>query len=141
MKKYIDVTPEAGKQFFLDYKDKGKVVMLNLLKFKATADYTNLDSIKPEEAISGSEAYKLYAKNAIPLLEKAGSRVLFSGKSNSFLIGPESEKWDAVLLVEHQSVEHFIGFAQDEAYLKIKGHRTAALEDSRLLPVLGGTEV
>ena len=60
---------------------------------------------------------------------------MFFGKSNNYVIGPTEEKWDLVLLVEHESVAKFMEFAQNEAYLKITGHRTAALEDSRLLPI------
>lgn len=134
MKKHINAQPEAGKQFYQDYHDKGTIVMLNLLKFKSKADYTDLDHIKPSQEISGEEAYQLYMKNTLPELEKAGSRIIYYGKSNAFLIGPESETWDAVLVVEHESVLKFMAFAQNEDYLKNAGHRTAALEDSRLLP-------
>ncbi len=135
MQNHITPTPEAGKQFYQSFHDKGKIVMLNLIKYKVTADYTGLDSIKPAQSLSGKEAYKLYMNHTLPALEKAGGRLLFFGKSNAFLIGPESETWDAVLLVEHQSVEQFMAFAQDADYLKTMGHRTAALEDSRLLPI------
>ena len=134
MSKHIDATPEAGKEFYQNFHDKGKVVMLNLLKFKATADYTNLEGLKPTINISGEEAYQLYMDSTLPELEKAGSRIIYFGKSRNFLIGPVSEKWDAVLLVEHESVLKFMEFAQNPDYLKKAGHRTAALEDSRLLP-------
>ena len=135
MEKYIDVTNEAGKQFYLEYIGKGPVVMLNLLKFKEKADYTDFDHLKPAGEISGKDAYKLYMKHTKPVIEKIGSRVLFYGAANQFLIGPTTETWDAVLLVEHPSVEDFMAFAQDKDYLKTSGHRTAALEDSRLLPI------
>ncbi|WP_149276448.1 DUF1330 domain-containing protein [Pareuzebyella sediminis] len=134
MSKHIDASPEAGKEFYQNFHDKGKVVMLNLLKFRATADYTNLDGLKPTKNISGEEAYQLYMDSILPELEKAGSRIIYFGKSRNFLIGPDSEKWDAVLLVEHESVLKFMEFAQNPDYLKKAGHRTAALEDSRLLP-------
>ena len=134
MEKYIDTNPESGKKFYQDFHDKGKIVMLNLLKFREKADYKNLEQIKPTEIISGEEAYKLYMKNTLPELKKAGSRIIYYGKSNSFLIGPESEKWDAILIVEHESVLKFMEFAQNEDYLKNAGHRTAGLKDSRLLP-------
>lgn len=134
MSKYIEVSPEAGKRFYQEYHDKGKVVMLNLLKFKKIADYTNLEQLKPAKEISGVEAYQRYMDSTIPELEKAGSKILYYGKANSFLIGPDSEKWDAILLVEHDSVSKFMEFARNEDYLKNAGHRTAALEDSRLLP-------
>ncbi|MGY6650483.1 DUF1330 domain-containing protein [Wenyingzhuangia sp. IMCC45574] len=134
MKNYIDASPELGKKFYLDFHNKGKIVMLNLLKFKPTADYTNLELLKPNQEISGEEAYQLYLKKTLPELEKAGSRIIYYGKSNHFLIGPESEKWNAILVVEHESVVKFMEFAQNKEYLKNAGHRTAALEDSRLLP-------
>ncbi|WP_298346310.1 DUF1330 domain-containing protein [uncultured Algibacter sp.] len=134
MQKYIDATPESGKKFYQDFHNKGKIVMLNLLKFREKADYKNLEQIQPDETISGEEAYKLYMKNTLPELKKAGSRIIYYGKSNDFLIGPESEKWDAILIVEHESVMKFMEFAQSEDYLKNAGHRTAGLEDSRLLP-------
>lgn len=140
MEKFIGVKPEAGKKFYQDFHDKGKVVMLNLLKFKAVADYAGFDKLKPEHDITGKEAYKLYMNYTLASLDKSGGRLLFFGKSKDYLIGPDSENWDAVLLVEHQSVSKFMAFAEDEDYLKTAGHRTAALEDSRLLPMtqLGG---
>ena len=132
--KYIDASPEAGKAFYQNFHNKGKVVMLNLLKFKAIADYSDLEELKPSQEISGEEAYQLYLDITLPELEKAGSRMIYYGKSKSFLIGPGTEKWDAVLLVEHESVLKFMEFAQNKHYKKFAGHRTAALEDSRLLP-------
>jgi len=135
IEKHLHPQQDAGKKFYQEFQDKGKVVMLNLLKFKDKADYTNLDALKPDKDITGKEAYKLYSNGAIPELEKIGSRVIFYGKSNHFLIGPEHESWDAVMLVEHPSVEKFMAFAKSEDYLAILGHRTAALEDSRLLPI------
>jgi len=134
MDKYIETTQEAGRKFYMDYKGKGKVVMLNLLKFKQWADYSSYETLKPAEKISGKEAYKLYMHSIQSVFESAGSRVLFFGKSHDFMIGPASVKWDAVLLAEHESAERFIEFAQNEEYLKHYGHRQAALEDSRLLP-------
>ncbi len=71
----------------------------------------------------------------LPFLEEAGSQVLFYGESKNFIIGPKQEEWDVVLLVEHESVLKFMEFAQNEEYLKYAGHRTAALDDSRLLPI------
>ncbi|MDR7128374.1 uncharacterized protein (DUF1330 family) [Algoriphagus sp. 4150] len=134
MEKHIDANPEAGKRFYQDFHDKGKVVMLNLLKFRKIADYANLEKIRSIEVISGEEAYQLYMTGILPELEKAGSRIIYYGKCKNFLIGPDSEVWDAMLLVEHESVSKFMEFAQQEDYLKNAGHRTAALEDSRLLP-------
>ena len=135
MKTYLNATQDAGKTFYMDFYQNGKIVMLNLLKFKEFADYSELEHIKPKQSISGKAAYKLYMDTTLPHLEKVGSKILFYGRSNAFLIGPKYESWDAVLLVEHESVEKFMTFAQNKNYLETAGHRTAALEDSRLLPI------
>lgn len=131
---HIHANQETGKAFFMR-GIPGPVVMLNLLKFKDVADYSGSPELTPNDEISGKEAYTLYMQGVGPLLEAAGGEVLFRGKGGSFLIGPESESWDLVLVVKHASVQKFMAFAQDEAYLKIAGHRTAALQDSRLLPM------
>lgn len=135
MESYIAPDPESGKKFYQDFHDKGEVVMLNLLKFKEKADYRDWPSLKPHTEITGKEAYQLYINKTLPILKKIGSRVIFYGRSKSFLIGPTSENWDAVILVAHPSAQKFIEFAQNEEYLKHAGHRNAALEDSRLLPI------
>lgn len=132
--RYINASPEAGKAFYLKHPH-GSVTMLNLLKFKEKADYSGLENIKPEKEISGREAYSAYINYTTPLLAKAGSQLLFIGAASSYLIGPESEGWDMVLLVKHHSAKSFIEFANDPEYKKIEGHRTAAIEDSRLLPI------
>ena len=134
MEKYLEANQEAGKQFYMDFHQKGKITMLNLLKFKEEADYSGLESIKPESEISGREAYNVYMECTMPHLESAGSHIVYFGDCNHFLIGPEAESWDAILIVEHVSVAKFMEFAQNKEYLKTAGHRTAALEDSRLLP-------
>ena len=134
MKNYISATPSSGKTFYQEFHGKGKIVMLNLLKFRKQADYTNFEQLQPKNQLTGEQAYQLYMQNTSHELEKVGSKILYFGKCHSFLIGPESENWDAMLLVEHQSVVTFMEFAQNKEYLKNAGHRTAALEDSRLLP-------
>lgn len=104
MEKHLNANPESGKKFYQNFHDKGKIVMLNLLKFRKKADYTNLEQLKPNKEISGEEAYQLYLEKTLPELKKAGSRIIYYGKSKNFLIGPKAEQWDAISLVEHESV-------------------------------------
>ena len=132
---YVHPTEESGKDFFVKFRGKGKFVMLNLLKFKKQADYSQHPELKSSKTISGREAYKLYMRYASPHLEASGGRLLYFGNCGDFVIGPQTVSWDAMLLVEHQSAERFLEFAQNKAYLQIAGHRTAALVDSRLLPI------
>ncbi|MEM7162207.1 MAG: DUF1330 domain-containing protein [Bacteroidota bacterium] len=129
---YIQAKPEAGKRFFQKFQNKGKVCMLNLLKFKNKAEY---DQEEFEKDMSGKEAYQMYMNNVRPELISIGSKLIFLGYCSEFLIGPEHEKWDAVLLVEYPSVNEFLAFSQSKSYLDNVKHRNAALADSRLLPI------
>jgi len=42
--------------------------------------------------------------------------------------------WDLVMVIKQKSLNDFLAFATNPDYLKVIGHREAALEDSRLLP-------
>ena len=132
---YVDATAEAGRDFYLRYRDQGEIVMLNLLKFREVADYTAFPELDAGVALSGAEAYRKYLRHTAPFLTAAGGEVLYAGTGGRFLIGPEAEGWDMVLLVRHRSADAFIAFARNEEYLQGIGHRTAALADSRLLPL------
>ena len=68
------------------------------------------------------------------LHEASGGEVLFSGSAAGFLIGPEDEYWDHVLLVRQASKAAFLAFASDPQAVMVTAHRTAAVADSRLLP-------
>ena len=109
--------------------------MLNLLRFREVADYSEFPELAPAEPISGAAAYDLYAEHTIPFIDEAGGRVLFDGQAHAMFIGPTDEVWHRVILVEHRSAEAFLAFARNDGYKAGLGHRTAALADSRLLPM------
>lgn len=132
---YIDPTEEAGRKLFTSGVE-GPVVMLNMLKFRETADYSQNPELAPDQPISGEEAYQLYKQLTQPFLEASGGELLFAGKALDYFIGPEGEKWDHVMLVKQASLQSFLQFATNPDYQKIVGHRTAAIVDSRLLPVI-----
>ena len=134
-KTYFEPTQEAGRQFF-SRNIQGPVVMLNLMRFRSVADYSAAPEMAPASPISGEAAYKLYMDHTLPFLLKSGGDVLFYGKGGSFLIGPTDEWWDAAMLVRQASLAAFLAFASDREYLLGMAHRTAALEDSRLLPLM-----
>ncbi len=114
---------------------QGSIVMLNLLRFRQTADYSATPELAPSTAISGAAAFQRYIEHTLPYLRESGGDLLFLGSGGPFLIGPPDERWDMAMLVRQESVESFLAFASHESYLAGIGHRTAALEDSRLLPL------
>jgi hypothetical protein len=91
---------------FFSRNIQGPVVMLNLMRFREIADYSGAPHLAPY------------------------------GVGGKYLIGPSEERWDAAMLVRQASLASFLAFASDESYLPGTGHRTAALEDSRLLPLV-----
>ncbi|MCA9933936.1 MAG: DUF1330 domain-containing protein [Ardenticatenaceae bacterium] len=133
--RFLNVTQEAGAAFF-SRNISGPITMLNLLRFRDVADYSASPELAPDEPISGAEAYQKYIEYTLPFLKESGGELLFLGKGGSYLIGPQDEPWDLAMLVRQNSVSDFMAFSTNEAYLVGMAHRTAALEDSRLLPLV-----
>jgi len=131
---YIEPTQSAGKRF-IQRSLEGSIVMLNLMRFREFADYSAHPELAPASPISGAEAFDRYIRHTLPFLHDSGGELLFLGAGGPFLIGPEDETWDMAMLVRQSSVASFLAFASHDAYLAGIGHRTAAVEDSRLLPL------
>lgn len=132
---YFEPTQEAGAALF-SRRIAGEVIMLNLLRFRAVADYSANPDLAPAAQISGREAYQKYIDHTLPFLEKSGGSIMLLGDSAHYLIGPMEERWDLVMLIRQNSLQDFLAFASDQAYLAGMGHRTAAVEDSRVLPLV-----
>jgi len=131
---YISPTQDAIAAFIA--RDiTGPVRMLNLLRFRDTADYSEHPDLAPEGSLTGEEAYDLYASVVVPLINSVGAKPVLMGAGGSLLIGPDDARWDRVLIVEYPSVATFLEFVQSPDYQAVSGHRTAAIADSRLLPI------
>jgi uncharacterized protein (DUF1330 family) len=113
----------------------GPVEMLNLLRFRETADYAASPELAPTRPITGKQAYDRYSEHTMPRLAEVGAQVVNLGFGGAALIGPADERWDLVLTVRYPSVDAFLGMTSNPDYLATVGHRTAALEDSRLVPM------
>ena len=115
-----------------------EVVMLNLLKFRHLADYSKHPQLAPDGTVSGRDAYQSYMRHTQPFIEAVGGAVQHMAETPGFLIGPPDEVWDLALIVHYPSLAAFMAFVTNPAYQAGTGHRTAALEDSRLLPLFPG---
>jgi hypothetical protein len=132
--RYIEPSREAGR-LLVRRGIQGQIVMLNLMRFREVADYTANPELAPAAPISGAEAFERYIRHTLPFLRESGGDVMFLAAGGPFLIGPEAETWDMAMLVRQSSLASFLAFASHDGYLAGLGHRTAALEDSRLLPL------
>jgi hypothetical protein len=132
---YLEPTQEAGAALF-SRNITGEVVMLNLIQLRQTADYSASPELAPETPISGREAFQRYIDHTLPYLRESGGELMFLGEGGRYFIGPNDEQWDLVMLVRQSSLAGFLAFASHEAYLSGIGHRTAAVVDTRLLPLV-----
>lgn len=127
---YVDPTGDQ-LQRFMENGPEGPIMMLNLLKFREKAAYEN-ESGEPER--TGAEAYVTYSETAVKKVEGVGGGLFFSSPAHAALIGPDGE-WDMVALVRYPSREAFLSMVADPEYQACTHHRTAALADSRLIPM------
>ena len=105
----------------------GPVIMINLLKFRETAEYQESDPEK-DDKISGEEAYNRYGTGleALSADPGIGLEVLYAGAVHRFLIGGD-ENWDRVLVVRYPSRQHMLRMMRDPRYQEAHRHRVAGL--------------
>ncbi|MCG8670058.1 MAG: DUF1330 domain-containing protein [Pseudomonadales bacterium] len=131
MQTSVEPSKEIIEQLQNEPSSDKAVVMLNLLRFRDQADYSDTDI--NGMACSGRKAYERYSKAVMPLLLEVGGSPIWMGDAQSTLIAPKGEQWDQVLLVAYPSRQAFLKMISSQAYQDIMGHRTAALLDSRLV--------
>ncbi|MDQ1718406.1 MAG: hypothetical protein QOE89_2359 [Pseudonocardiales bacterium] len=132
---FLDPTDDSAGSL-LSRGIAGPFLMLNLLRFRAWADYTGYPQFAPSQPISGRAAYDLYVDHTLPFLAATGGSVSLLADGGPFFVGPSDERWDVAMVIRQASIEDFFAFASNLAYLAGVCHRTAAVEDSRLLPLV-----
>ena len=109
---YLEISQDAGAALFSRHIE-GPVTMLNLLRFRDVADYSQSPELMPPIPISGVEAFQKYIDHTLPFLIQSGGDLVFLGKGGSYLIGPQEEHWDLVMLVRQNSLSDFMTFASN----------------------------
>ena len=127
MQKTIDPVRGTLSAIAGQLSESDPIVMINLLRFRETANYVG--GIE----CAGREAYATYSKQAFKKIKEAGGEVLYQGSVIGSIIAPAGESWDEVILVRYPSFTAFREMITNSEYQKISRHRAAALEDSRLL--------
>lgn len=125
----VEPTPERLEDF-LKASEATPLVMINLLRYRERAAYPPGSDAEP---CSGREAYQRYAAVALRTVAEAGGRPLWLGEVASTLIAPDGEAWDDAILVEYPSRKAFLDMIARPDYQAASVHRSAALEDSRLV--------
>lgn len=126
----IDPDPKRLPELLASLPQDTPIVMLNLLRFRDQARYQEGAS---EPARSGRQAYGEYSKTALRKVQGVGGELVWMGRTRASLIAPEGEHWDEVLLVRYPSAAAFASMLSDPEYQAATRHRTAALEEARLI--------
>ena len=101
--------------------------MRNLVRLREEAAYPD------GRKASGAEAYAAYGRESGPVFERLGGRIVWQGRFELMLIGPQEERWDHCFIAEYPSVAAFVEMIRDPVYREAVKHRQAAVEDSRLI--------
>lgn len=134
MSGHIDPAREIFAAFRADDRP-GPIEMLNLVRLRPHAAYPD-----GREA-TGAEAYAAYGRESGPVFARLGGSIVWRGRFELMLIGPQDERWDLCFIARYPSVAAFVEMIRDPAYREAVKHRQAAVEDSRLIrlaPLAGG---
>lgn len=123
---HIDPT-KASFARFREHPRQGPVHMLNLVRFRDLAAYPD------GRAATGAEAYAAYGRESQPIFQRVGGQIVWRGRFELTVIGPEDEKWDACFIARYPSPDAFVEMVRDPAYREAVKHRQAAVLTSRLI--------
>ncbi|MEZ5568930.1 MAG: DUF1330 domain-containing protein [Halioglobus sp.] len=114
---------EAQIKGFFEPGPDGPIYMVNLLKFKARAEYADGRAT----TLSGREAYALYEEGVIKLLPQFGGHAAFVADVERLMLGEVEELWDAVAIAVYPSRQAMLEMMQSDAMQAIAVHRSAGL--------------
>jgi len=126
----IEPTPEALLDLARRVPDGQPIVMINLLRFREWADYP---AGMKSEKLTGRQAYDRYGRHVLPFLTAVRARPIWRGQASCMVIAPAGERWDEAILVEYPSRSAFERMITNPEYQAGLVHRTAGLEDTRLI--------
>ena len=119
---YLEPTQESGREFFTR-NISGKIVMLNLLRFRSVADYSATPHLAPATPISGEAAYRLYIEHTLPHLTRVRRRVALPRQGRRLPDRTERRTVGCGDAVRQSSVGAFMAFASNPEYMAGIGHR------------------
>jgi uncharacterized protein (DUF1330 family) len=102
----------------------GPIVMVNLLKFRAKAQYKD----GRDAHLSGREAYMRYSVLVAKLIEARGGRVVYAGDVTSLALGKVESLWDEVALAEYPTRAALLEMSMSPEWREAGVHRAAGLE-------------
>jgi uncharacterized protein (DUF1330 family) len=108
------------------------IQMLNLIRLKPLADYP-ADHPEHGKGLTGLEAYRAYGRTSAAIFAKVGGRQIWVGRPEVVVTGPSDERWDLAFIAAYPNAGAFLAMVTDPDYREHVKHRTAAVDDSRLI--------
>jgi uncharacterized protein (DUF1330 family) len=126
----VEPSHDRFRAFQVGAENTGPVVMINLLRYRPQAQYSEDFDATP---CTGREAYQRYSAAAVRQIDAVAGRVIFWGSVQATVIAPDGEEWDDAFMVEYPNRAAMLKMLSTPDYLAVVPHRTAALLDSRLI--------
>jgi len=126
MKVINEVFPSQAEQIkgMQEEGPSGPICMVNLLKFKEKAEYED----NRETNLTGRQAYDLYARQVVKLIEKHGGKIIFFGDVSFLALGQVEDLWDEVAIASYPSRGDLWNMSSSKEWREIAVHRTAGLQ-------------
>ena len=106
--------------------------MLNLVRVRALADYPE-GHPNHGKGMTGLEAYRAYGRESAEVFARVGGKQIWAGRPETVVTGPTDERWDLAFIAEYPNAGAFLAMVTDQGYREVVKHRTAGVEDSRLI--------
>ena len=135
----VEMTRDALDAASRALSGKGPVQMVNLIRYRAQADYAGKAGFPP---CSGREAYlgryvTAFAQVAAKVAPGETFRPVFLGSVAATVVAPPGEAWDDIAIVEYASFDALRKIIETPEYeAEAAPHRRAALEDWRFAAAL-----
>lgn len=129
--RFLDPTREQF-DFFKTLPRDEPIQMLNLIRFHEHAQYPD-GHPNADKGWSGARAYVEYGKTSGPIFERVGGSIIWRGKMEAMVIGPDDKQWDASFIAQYPNSGAFMEMVTDPDYQKAVVNRQAAVLTSRLI--------
>lgn len=123
---HTNISRETWDQFKADRRP-GPIQLLNLVRFRKTAEYSD------GRSSSGADAYRRYSDMSSPVFRQLGGKIIWRGAYELGMIGPQNEIWDIAFIAEYPDVDAFLDMLKSPVYREALSHRQAGVLDSRLM--------
>ena len=126
--------PNSKQRALLDEPGpEGPIYLINLIKYRAMAEYGD----GRDTALTGREAFNLYAEAADQGLAEYNAEMLFDSHLTALFMGEVETLWDDITIVRYGSRRDIMALARSTKWQALNVHREAGIEGQLLIESVG----